>query len=60
MSFLDTLGQALGQGIAAPLNSQIAAAEQETQIIGQAVAVWGVIVTVELGIVIFLLARKSK
>jgi len=56
MSFLDTLGAIISPGI----NSQITAVENEAQTIAQAVAVWGAIVVVELGIVIFLLARKTK
>ena len=56
MSFLDTLGSAIG----AAVSPQITAAESEAETIAQAVAVWGVIVAVELGIVIFILARKGK
>lgn len=56
MSLLDTIGQI----ISAPIQQQVTAAESEAQTIAQAVAVWGAIVVVELGILIFLLARKSK
>ena len=55
MSFLDTLGSAIGEAV----SPQISAAESEAETIAQAVAVWGVIVAVELGIIIFLLRRKS-
>jgi hypothetical protein len=55
MSFLDTLGSAIG----AAVSPQISAAETEAETIAQAVAVWGVIVAVELGIIIFILRRKS-
>jgi hypothetical protein len=55
MSFLDTLGSAIGEAV----SPQISAAESEAETIAQAVAVWGVIVAVELGIVIFILARKG-
>jgi hypothetical protein len=54
MSFLDTLGAGIGAAFA----PQVAAAESEAQTIAQAVAVWGVIVAVELGIVIYLLSRR--
>jgi uncharacterized membrane protein YeaQ/YmgE (transglycosylase-associated protein family) len=54
VSFLDTIGAAFGQTV----NSQITAAEAEAQTVAQAVAVWGAVVVVELGIVIFLLAKK--
>ena len=55
MSFLDTVGNVIGGAV----NSQVAAAESEAETIAQAVAVWGVIVAVELGIIIFILRRKS-
>jgi len=55
MSFLDTLGSAIGEAV----SPQIVAAKDEAETIAQAVAVWGVIVAVELGIVIFLLARRG-
>lgn len=58
MSFLDSLGSALGGAVTSSFDSQITAAENEAQTIGQAVAVWGVIVAVELGIVIYLLAHR--
>lgn len=60
MSFLSDLASGVTSAIAAPLNSQISAAESEAQTIAQAVAVWGVVVALELGVVIFLLARKPK
>jgi hypothetical protein len=60
VGFLQSLGSALGGAVSSSFDSQIAAAESEAQTIAQAVAVWGVIVAVELGIVIFILARKSN
>jgi hypothetical protein len=54
--FLDAIGAALGQTV----NGQITAVESEAQTVAQAVAVWGAIVVVELGIVIFLLAKKAR
>jgi hypothetical protein len=54
MSFLDTVGAVIGQTV----SPQIQAAESEAQTVAQAVAVWGVIVAVELGIVIYLLSRR--
>lgn len=60
MGFLQSLGTALGGAVSSSFDSQITAAENEAQTIAQAVAVWGVIVAVELGIVIFILARKSN
>ena len=60
MGFLQSLGSALGGAVSSSFDSQITAAESEAQTIAQAVAVWGVIVAVELGIVIFILARKSN
>jgi hypothetical protein len=60
LSFLDSLGSALGGAVSSSFNSQITAAESEAETLAQAVAVWGVIVAVELGIVIFILARKGK
>jgi hypothetical protein len=44
--------------IASAFDSQITAAENEAQTVAQAVAGWGVIVVLELGIVIYLLARR--
>ena len=55
MSILDTVGNVIGGAV----NSQITAAESEAETLAQAVAVWGVIVAVELGVIIFLLGRKS-
>jgi hypothetical protein len=60
VGFLQSLGTALGGAVSSSFDSQITAAENEAQTIAQAVAVWGVIVAVELGIVIFILARKSN
>jgi hypothetical protein len=59
MNFLQSLASAFGGAVSSSFDSQITAAENEAQTIGQAVAVWGVIVAVELGIIIFILRRKS-
>ena len=58
MSILDTIGNTIGEIVSPAINSQISAAESEAQTLAQAVAVWGVIVAVELGFVIYLLARR--
>jgi hypothetical protein len=55
VNFLDALGSAIGGAF----NPQIQAVESEAQTLAQAVAVWGVVVAVELGVIIFLLRRKS-
>jgi hypothetical protein len=55
VKFADFLGAVFGQTV----NSQISAAETDALAVAQAVAVWGAIVVVELGIVIYLLARKK-
>lgn len=60
MDFLNKLAGALGGAVSTSFDSQIAAAKDEAQTLAQAVAVWGVVVAVELGIVIFILARKGK
>ena len=60
MKFLNSLASAFGGAVSSSFNSQITAAEQQAQAVAQAVAVWGVVVAVELGIVIFLLSRKGK
>ena len=59
MNFLQSLASAFGGAVSSSFDSQITAAENEAQTIAQAVAVWGVIVAVELGIIIFILRRKS-
>ncbi|HLZ50847.1 MAG TPA: hypothetical protein VKP61_08860 [Candidatus Acidoferrum sp.] len=56
MSILDSFGTALAGGI----NSQISAAEDTAVQAAKAVAVWAVIVVVELGLVIFLLSKRPR
>jgi len=60
MSFFSNLAQGVGSAFGADLNAQIDAAKSEGQQIAAAVAVWGVIVAVELGILIFFVSRKQK
>jgi hypothetical protein len=60
VKFLNSLAAAFGGAVSNSFDSQITAAEQEAQSVAQAVAVWGVVVAVELGIVIYILARKGK
>jgi len=55
MSVLDTIGAIVGGAV----QPQITAAENEAVAAAQAVAVWGVIVVIELGIVIYLLSRRN-
>jgi hypothetical protein len=56
MSFLDTIGQ----GIASGIGAQVSSAEAQALQVAKAIAVWGVIVVVELGILIFVLTKKPK
>jgi hypothetical protein len=58
MNFLQSLASAFGGAVSSSFDSQITAAENEAQTVAQAVAGWGVIVVLELGIVIYLLARR--
>jgi hypothetical protein len=60
MNFLNGIVSAFGSAAGATVDAQISQVEAEAQTVAQAVAVWGALVVVELGIVIFLLARKSK
>lgn len=60
MNFLSRVFSGVTSAIGADVSSQLDAAKSEAEQIAAAVAVWGLIVTVELGIVIFLLSRKSK
>jgi len=60
MSILSNLAGAFGSAVGSDLNSQIDAAKSEAEQIAAAVALWGLIVTVELGILLFFVARKSK
>jgi len=57
---LSDIVSGFGSALGANVSSQIDAAKSEAQQIAAAVAVWGVIVTVELGIVIFFLSRRPK
>jgi len=57
---LSDIVSGFGSALGANVNSQIDAAKSEAEQIAAAVAVWGVIVTVELGIVIFFLSRRPK
>lgn len=60
MSFLSDLANGVTSAIGQNVSTQIDAAKSEAEQIAAAVAVWGVIVTVELAIVIYLLSRKSS
>jgi hypothetical protein len=55
MNFLQSVISAFAPNV----NAQINAVESEAQTVAQAVAVWGAIVVIELGVVIWLLSRKK-
>ena|GEM_PF-7112650 len=56
MSILDSIGSI----VSAAAQPQIQAAEDEAAAVAQYVAVWAVVVVVELGIVIYFLSRRSN
>ncbi len=60
MSFLDKLATSFGSAVGGDLNAQIESAKTEGQQIAAAVALWGLIVAAELGVLIYFVARKSK
>lgn len=58
MNFLSGIVSAFGSAAGNSLDAQITQVESEAQTVAQAVALWGGIVVLELGIVIWLLRRK--
>ncbi len=60
MSFVSDLAGSFGSAVGSDLNAQIDAAKSEGQQIAAAVAAWGVVVAIELGILIFFVSRKQK
>jgi hypothetical protein len=56
MNLTDTLVNALAPN----LSTQISSAETTAQQVAGAATAWGIIIVVELGILIFLLARKKN
>ena len=56
MSVLSDLKNAFGTAV----SGQFQEAKSEAQIIAGALAVWGVIITVQLGVLIWFASRKGK
>jgi len=60
MSFLDERATSFGSAVGGDLNAQIESAKTEGQQIAAAVALWGLIVAAELGVLIYFAAQKPK
>jgi hypothetical protein len=58
MNFLNGIVSAFGGAVGSTVSAQIGQVESEAQTVAQAVALWGAIVAVELGIVICHLRKK--
>ena len=58
MSVLSDIANAFTGGIGSALDTQVQQAESTATTIGYAVAVWGAIVAIELGVLIYFTVRK--
>jgi len=56
MNFLGSIVSSLSPD----LSAQVAEVKSEAQTLAQVVAAWGFVVVVELGILIFIIARKRR